>query len=264
MDQWSSKFSESFSLDRYWSIECSFLRKTTKRTKICSSLTNPKIPGKEGKNAHKSTECPHRTPGGELGEVLSIDDPRANATRRIFEGFFSKSRKPWSANCELRGLRWHVCRVNFERKIFFEPRISLRKMLRNFPRNVWAFVLWVRKNPRKIPSKFPTKFSKFPCEKSKENSPTSFCRSAGRWEGGGEGAVERGVKSSLKRRMNRELEAKKAHNPWIREGLHREVQTVLSASKIPVFQFTVCTSWFARPWFFYKNNFERQKIISEN
>ena len=25
MDQWSSKFSESFSLDRYWSIECSSL-----------------------------------------------------------------------------------------------------------------------------------------------------------------------------------------------------------------------------------------------
>ena len=62
-------------------------------------------------------------------------------------------------------LRWHVCRVNFARKIFFEPRIFLRKMLRNFPRNFWAFVLWVRKNPRKNPSKFPTKFSKFPCEK---------------------------------------------------------------------------------------------------
>ena len=25
MDQWRSKFSESFSLDRYWSIECSSL-----------------------------------------------------------------------------------------------------------------------------------------------------------------------------------------------------------------------------------------------
>ena len=48
---------------------------------------------------------------------------------------------------------------------FFEPRIFLRKMLRNFPRNFWAFVLWVRKNPWKIPSKFPTKFS---CEKSKK------------------------------------------------------------------------------------------------
>ena len=140
--------------------------------------------------------------------------------------------------------------MNFARKIFFEPRIFLRKMLRNFPRNFWAFVLWVRKNPRKIPSKsptkfqksprahknkigtpppppktppkkgefyghgfscrknaffpgvhkigapisgpriadtnftdtriFPAKFSKFPCEKSKKNSPTSFCRSAER------------------------------------------------------------------------------------
>ena len=41
-------------------------------------------------------------------------------------------------------------------------------MPRNFPRNVWAFVLWVRKKSRKIPSKFPTKFYKFPCEKSKK------------------------------------------------------------------------------------------------
>ena len=41
-------------------------------------------------------------------------------------------------------------------------------MLRNFPRNFWAFVLCVRKNPRKIPSKFPTQFSKFPCAKSKK------------------------------------------------------------------------------------------------
>ena len=64
-------------------------------------------------------------------------------------------------------LGWHVCRVNFARKMFFELRIVLRKMLRNFPRNFWAFVLWVRKKSRKIPSKFPTKFSKFPCEKSK-------------------------------------------------------------------------------------------------
>ena len=34
----------------------------------------------------------------------------------------------------LYSLRWHVCRVNFARKIFFEPRIFLRKMLRYFPR----------------------------------------------------------------------------------------------------------------------------------
>ena len=80
---------------------------------------------------------------------------------------------PWICECSPNvrlfpkhlSLRWHVCRVNFARKIFFEPWI-LRKMLRKFPRNFWAFVLWVRKNPWKIPSKFPTKFSKFPCEKS--------------------------------------------------------------------------------------------------
>ena len=29
---------------------------------------------------------------------------------------------------------WHVCRVNFARKIFFALRIFSRKMLRNFPR----------------------------------------------------------------------------------------------------------------------------------
>ena len=37
-----------------------------------------------------------------------------------------------------------------------------------------------QKKSRKIPSKFPANFYKFPCEKSKKNSPTSFCRSAGR------------------------------------------------------------------------------------
>ena len=65
--------------------------------------------------------------------------------------------------------------------------------------------------------------------------------------------LSRGVsRVAWKRRINRELEAKNAHKPWIREGLNREVQTVnlaLLTSKIAVFQFTVCTSWFARPWF---------------
>ena len=58
-------------------------------------------------------------------------------------------------------------------------------------------------------------------------------------------------RAAWKRRRNHELEAKKAHKPWIREGLNREVQTVnyaLSASKIPMFQLTICTSWFPRPW----------------
>ena len=47
------------------------------------------------------------------------------------------------------------------------------------------------------------------------------------WEAGKKGAVETGVKSGLKKaHFYRELEAKKAHKAWIREGLNREVQTV--------------------------------------
>ena len=47
-------------------------------------------------------------------------------------------------------------------------------MLRNFPRKFWAFVLWVRKNPRKIPSKFPTKFFQISLRKIKKNSPNEL------------------------------------------------------------------------------------------
>ena len=38
------------------------------------------------------------------------------------------------------------------------------------------------------------------------------------WEAGQEGAVETGVKRGLKSRIDRELEAKIAHKPWIMEG----------------------------------------------
>ena len=85
----------------------------------------------------------------------------------------------WCAKLK-RFLRWHVCRVNFARKIFFELRIFLRKMLRNSSRFFLCLCFVGQRKSRKIPSKFPTKFSKFPCEKSNKNSPTSFCRSAGR------------------------------------------------------------------------------------
>ena len=74
---------------------------------------------------------------------------------------------PWGRGSALgnRGfLRWHVCRVNFARKIFFE----LRKMLRNFPRNFGAFVLWVRKNPGKFPPNFPLNFPNFPAKNQKK------------------------------------------------------------------------------------------------
>ena len=62
-------------------------------------------------------------------------------------------------------LRWHVCRVNFARRIFLELRLfSYKKMLRNFPRKCLAFSLWVRK----IPQNFRQIPTKFPCEKSKK------------------------------------------------------------------------------------------------
>ena len=42
-----------------------------------------------------------------------------------------------------------------------------------------------------------------------------------------EKGLSRGVsRAAWKRRINRELEAKKVHKPWIREGLNREVQTM--------------------------------------
>ena len=42
-----------------------------------------------------------------------------------------------------------------------------------------------------------------------------------------EKGLSRGVsRAAWKRRINREFEAKKAHKPWIREGLNLEVQTV--------------------------------------
>ena len=78
----------------------------------------------------------------------------------------------WGINCVIipapMVLRWHVCRVNFARKIFFEPRIFVRKMLRNFPRIFWAFVLWVRKIPGKFPPNFPLNFPNFPAKNLKK------------------------------------------------------------------------------------------------
>ena len=59
---------------------------------------------------------------------------------------------------------------------------------------------------------------------SRARKPWSANRELRCWQK--KGAVETGVKSGLKRRINRELEVKRAHKPWIREGLNREVQTV--------------------------------------
>ena len=48
-------------------------------------------------------------------------------------------------------LRWHICRVNFARKMFLSYEFSYERKLQNFPRYFWAFILWVRKNPAKFP-----------------------------------------------------------------------------------------------------------------
>ena len=77
-----------------------------------------------------------------------------------------------SVVCRGYGLRWRVCRANFARTIFFELRISLWKMLRNFPRICSAFILWVRKIPQIS--------RQISLRKIQRNSPTSFCGGAGR------------------------------------------------------------------------------------
>ena len=77
-------------------------------------------------------------------------------------------------------LRWHGCRVNFARKIFFWATNFLTKNAPKFPPTFLSLYSVGQKRSRKIPAKIPTKFPKFPCEKSKKKSQTSFCRSAGR------------------------------------------------------------------------------------
>ena len=60
-----------------------------------------------------------------------------------------------------KALRWHVCRVNFARKIFFELRIFLRKNAPKFSPNILSLYSMGQKKIRKIPAKFP-------CEESKK------------------------------------------------------------------------------------------------
>ena len=65
-------------------------------------------------------------------------------------------------------LRWHVCRVNFARKIFFRATNFLTKNAPKISPKFSRLCSVGQKKSRKIPSKFPTKFSKFPCEKSQK------------------------------------------------------------------------------------------------
>ena len=104
-----------------------------------------------------------------------------------------------------------------------------------------------------------------PRNQSKARKPWSANRELRGWQRRGlSRQVSRGA---WKRCINRELEAKMAHKPWIREGLNREVQTVnkaLSTQKIPVFEFTMCTSWFARPWTKICSEWSEKQISSES
>ena len=75
-----------------------------------------------------------------------------------------------------KSLGGHVCRTKLALNIFFRGMNFLTKNAPKFPPKFSAFILWVRKIPQ-IPAKFP---SKCPSQKSKNNSPTSFCRSTGR------------------------------------------------------------------------------------
>ena len=75
-------------------------------------------------------------------------------------------------------LRWHVCRANFARKIFFFLELlelSYEGCSENFP-DILSLYSVGQKNPAKFPPNFPAK--------NQKNSPTSFCRSAGRTFGG--------------------------------------------------------------------------------
>ena len=75
-------------------------------------------------------------------DQLITDGPRQEPQQRNSE---------FQGNCRHFSLGWHVCRMKLARNMFFEARIFSRKMLRNFPRNVWAFILCVRKNPANFP-----------------------------------------------------------------------------------------------------------------
>ena len=76
-------------------------------------------------------------------------------------------------------LRWHVCRVNFARKIFFELRIFLRKMPEISPEIFEPLFCGSEKIPQNS-RQISHQISQISLRKIKKNSPTSFCRSAGR------------------------------------------------------------------------------------
>ena len=89
--------------------------------------------------------------------------------------------KFWHLRARQSLLRWHVCRVNFARKIFSSHEFSYEKCSEIFPENFEPLFCGSEKIPGKFPPNFPLNSPNFPAKnQKKKNSQTSFCRSAGR------------------------------------------------------------------------------------
>ena len=77
-------------------------------------------------------------------------------------------------------LRWHVCRVNFARKIFFlSHEFSYEKCPEISPESFEPLFCGSEKIPQNSRQN-SHQISQISLRKIKKNSPTSFCRSAGR------------------------------------------------------------------------------------
>ena len=68
MDQWRSKFSESFSLDRYWSIECSSLRYSGFRAQKTKNIFSVHLPQDKRSLKNLNTEVHTRGQKNHLAE----------------------------------------------------------------------------------------------------------------------------------------------------------------------------------------------------
>ena len=98
---------------------------------------------------------------------------------REYLGTFPELRE-WPFHSESVFLKVARLQSEFCTKDFFRATNFVTKNAPKFSPKFLSLCSVGQKKSRKIPSNFPTKFSKFPCEKSKKNSPTSFCRSGGR------------------------------------------------------------------------------------
>ena len=98
-------------------------------------------------------------------------------SRPIKSTYEEQSRKGPRHNRDLSRKKWETPRFGLAslKRFFSSHEFCHEKCSEVFPENLEPLFCGSEKF-RKIPSKFPTKFSKFPCEVSKTNSPTSFCR----------------------------------------------------------------------------------------